>query len=656
MPKPPIPRIPLFALLLLSSAASAQQDTTTLQPVTVTATPIASPLPRIGRHLQVLDSAALHGIARPELSEILRMATLVDVRQRGPFDVQTDLSIRGGTYDQALVLVDGTPMADPQTGHHLMDLPIAVDATERVEVLYGGASRTFGAGAFSGAVNLITRPPTQTRGIFTLEAGDFEMINARVMQDVLLGKTGLRVAAMYGSSAGQVKNSDYGQEGAQFEVRHAFGAPVLRVQAGYLHKRFGAQDFYSSLYPDQQEITGTLYASADLRKTGGNWDWSVRGYGRRHADLFELFRESDDHYRFENGYFIRGDADTARFGPTAFYTFHNRHRTDVAGAQAQLKRHWKAGVTAIDIHARLEHIYSNVLGEPMADPLFAPGERDPFTRADQRRNVALTLDHRYEHGRWTLDGGALLNINSAFTPEWAPGVDAVYRWETGQSTYFSVGRAFRFPTWTDLYYNRGGAVGSLDLRPEHADQVELGQRMQLGTIPVKISLWRRQGRDLIDWVVLPGSTITQAANLTEVDLNGIEAEATFACGKGRGGAMYAYQWADQNTFDFRSLYVLDHLTHNAVAWWQQRIYKNLRAQVNLSWRKRMGSYVQAETGLAMAYPDPLRVDLRVDYDFGRITLFASAYNLLDADQVDRGNVQLPGRWVSGGVQVHWGSE
>jgi len=148
----------LTALLLAGINASAQSPRA-LDTLRVTATRIASTLPRTGRHLQVMDSAVLANAPHPEVSELLRANSLVDVRQRGPFDVQTDLSIRGGTFDQALVLVDGIPMTDPQTGHHLMNLPLLADALERVEVLYGGASRTFGGGAFSGAVNLITREP-----------------------------------------------------------------------------------------------------------------------------------------------------------------------------------------------------------------------------------------------------------------------------------------------------------------------------------------------------------------------------------------------------------------------------------------------------------------------------------------------------------------
>ena len=640
---------PVFA----GSIFGQLSDTTELDAVPVTATRIPDALPRIGRHLQVIDSLQLGGQARPEVGEVLRMGSLVDVRERGPFDVQTDLGIRGGTFDQALVLLDGVPLSDPQTGHHAMDLPLPTEVLERVEVLYGGASRTFGAGAFSGAVNLISREPRDNRGSLSLQGGQYGSYRAAVTQDLLLGKTGARIAGQRSHSGGYVANSDFNQAGGQAEVAHAFGKLRLRAQAGYMHKRFGAQNFYSSLYPDQQEVTGTALASVGVQYASGPWNWNAKAYFRQHDDLFELFREDEDHYQYTNGFFIRNGTDTARFSPTLFYTFHNRHRTRVGGAMANASRHWKGGTTAIGIHVREEHILSNVLGKPLATPITVAGAREVLTHSDERRNLALHADHRFSHGRWTLDGGVLLNLNSTFSPEWVPGLDAVYRWNKGHSSYASLGRAFRFPTWTDLYYNRGGAIGSANLQAEHADQLELGHRILREAWSLKLAAWRRQGRDLIDWVQRPGETTVHAANLTEVDLNGIELEVAFQAGTGRGGLLYAYQWADQDRFDFASLYVLDHLAHNVVGWWNQPLPKGFSVQVNATWKQRTGTYARFSDGALMAYPDPLRIALKAAWTHRAITLFASAYNLLDAEQVDRGNIALPGRWISGGLQLRW---
>ncbi len=648
----------LIALITSPKLAFTQEDQALAQKLDtlhVTATRITSPLPRTARHLQVLDSARLQGAPRPEVSELLRTATLVDVRQRGPFDAQTDLGIRGGTFDQALVLVDGIPMTDPQTGHHLMNLPLLSDALERMEVLYGGAARTFGAGAMTGAINLVTREPVGRGGSFQVDGGQYGSYLLRGSQDLAGPRGGLRISAFHGSTDGYVPNSDMDRTGGHVVGVHRMGRVKLKGQLGGVHRRFGAQNFYSSVYPDQQEIIGSYFGALELRNDDALWAWNVKAYHRRHDDQFQLFRESEDYYRYADGYFIRGEADTARFTPTFFYTYHNRHRTDVTGAEANVKRRWKAGTTAFGAHARREHILSNVLGEPMDEPVEATGAREAFTRSDERHNLAVHLDHRVELGRWGIDAGLLLNVNDRFVPEWIPGVDLQYRWGKGHLTYGSAGRAFRFPTWTDLYYSRGGAQGSKDLRTEHAVQMELGHRFTADAWSTVVCVWRREGSDLIDWVRLPGDAVTRATNLTEVDLNGVELQVDrrTANGNGRGGVLYAYQWSDQQDFPFTSLYVLDHLEHNAVLWWQHRVAGHWMFRTDLSWRTRYSTYVDFGDGQRVEYPSPLRIDLRIDRTFGPVTLHVGCTNVLDAEQVDRGNVPLPGRWFTGGVRVEW---
>lgn len=633
-----------------------EADARRLDTIQVSATRITSPLPRTARHLQVLDTLLIRTAPRPEVSELLRTATVADIRQRGPFDAQTDIGIRGGTFDQTLVLVDGIPMTDPQTGHHMMNLPLLGDDLERVEVLYGGAVRTFGAGAMTGAINLITRDPVGRRGSAQLEGGQFGAYLLRAAQDLGGARGGARISVLHGGHDGYVPNSDMHRTGARLSGLRRFGHVVVKGQIAALHRRFGAQNFYSSAYPDQQEIIGTGIAAAEARNDAAAWSWSIKAYQRRHDDLFQLFREGDGYYRYANGYFIRGEADTARFTPTFFYTFHNRHRTQVSGADASVKRRWRAGTTAFGAHGRWERILSNVLGEPMARPVEASGAREAFTRRAERRNLALHLDHRAERGRWGLDAGILLNINSDFAPEWAPGADLHHRWSERHVTYANAGRSFRFPTWTDLYYTRGGAQGSKDLRPEHADQLEVGHRMQQETWGLVVCAWRRMGSDLIDWVRLPGDPVTRAANLTRVDMNGLELQLDLRPrnGHGRGGLLYAYQWSDQRAFPFTSLYVLDHLEHNAVLWWAQRVARHWMFRADLSWRTRYGTYAGFPDGRPLAYPAPLRIDARIDRSIGRVTLQLSATNLLDVAQVDRGNVPLPGRWVTAGLRVEWG--
>ena len=84
----------------------------------------------------------------------LEQTSSVDIRTRGT-GAQSDISIRGGSFEQTAVMINGIPLTDPQTGHHAFNIPVSIYAIDRIEVYPGGASGLFGPKAFSGAVNLV---------------------------------------------------------------------------------------------------------------------------------------------------------------------------------------------------------------------------------------------------------------------------------------------------------------------------------------------------------------------------------------------------------------------------------------------------------------------------------------------------------------------
>ena len=105
----------------------------------------------------VLDSIEIKNAPVQTIEDLLDFAINVDLRQRGEQGVQTDMSIRGGTFEQCLIMIDGVKINDPQTGHHSMIIPISLDHVKRIEIITGGSSRIFGNYAFSGAINIITK-------------------------------------------------------------------------------------------------------------------------------------------------------------------------------------------------------------------------------------------------------------------------------------------------------------------------------------------------------------------------------------------------------------------------------------------------------------------------------------------------------------------
>ena len=134
----------VFAVL----AQAEEKEIYTLLPVMVTGT-------RTGYSLRV--PVTVYPENNIAVTEALKELPGLDLQTRGLLGSQADISIRGSTYQQILILIDGMRVNDPQTAHHNMDLPVPLSVIEKIEVLKGQASSVYGADAFGGVVNIITK-------------------------------------------------------------------------------------------------------------------------------------------------------------------------------------------------------------------------------------------------------------------------------------------------------------------------------------------------------------------------------------------------------------------------------------------------------------------------------------------------------------------
>src|ERR1035437_662256 len=126
-------------------------------------TPVA--FSQVARIASVISKEEIEAAPVQSIQDLLEYALSVDVRQRGPNGVQADISVRGGSFDQTLILLNGISISDPQTGHHSLNLPVSLQNIQRIEILEVPAARVFGPNAFSVAITIITTPegPTQLK-------------------------------------------------------------------------------------------------------------------------------------------------------------------------------------------------------------------------------------------------------------------------------------------------------------------------------------------------------------------------------------------------------------------------------------------------------------------------------------------------------------
>ena len=652
----------LSILYAIFCSASAQEI---LDTVTVTANRAQSTLQMATRSIDVLSKTQIEETPAITANEVLESVASLDVRQRGPLNVQADISIRGGTFDQTLVLLNGIRMNDPQTGHHNMNLPINLSVISQIEVLEGGAARTYGPNAFAGAINFQTPTHGKNGGVLDITYGANNLRLANLTGAFNAGKWYTLLSGNISASDGYIHNTDFESFNIYGQSARKFSFGTLLISCGWTKKAFGAQDFYSSRYAEQFEKTQSIFGSAKL--TGGKtWKYSVLAYWRQHNDQFELFRETNDFYRYDDGYFIKSLADTAKYVPGVFadwnyYQGHNYHRTRVSGAEGQLKRAWKnAGTTTFGFDYRNEQIISNNLGKPLAEPIAVPNERGNYTKSDARDNYAVYAEHVVNYKKWLLTLGALANYNSAFGNDFMPGIDLGYRILPNLVAFGSVDRSFRLPTYTDLYYNLGGAQGSSTLLPEYSLNYEVGTRYIKGDLMASASIFTRQGTNMIDWVQWSPDSLV-AENITEVNMNGISVSGGISLKKQTNNWLqnvqlgYTFLTADQENNGLQSIYVFDYLQHKLTASLTHKLFLDeLTVNWRLSYQDRNGSYVDYPTQQTVAYKPFCLLDVRLNYSLNNLRFYVEASNLFNVTYVDRGNVAQPGRWLTAGLTVRFG--
>src|SRR5690606_16776399 len=205
----------LAICLLISSVVNAQnkplkhQDTTQLNEVTVNSSRINLPFKENSRTISIISSTEIKNSAATNLADLLQQEAGIDIRRRGTAGMQADLYIRGGSFDQTLLLVDGIKMDDAQTGHHTMNAALPMEVIERIEIIKGPAARVFGQNAFTGAINIITKKATENTVSANLEAGSYNQLNSSVTVGSNLENSSHIVHVSRLTSDGYRYNTDY---------------------------------------------------------------------------------------------------------------------------------------------------------------------------------------------------------------------------------------------------------------------------------------------------------------------------------------------------------------------------------------------------------------------------------------------------------------
>jgi len=582
-------------------AQSAPPPLRTSQEVFVTASVSDIPLSNLSRTVAVFTREDLERLGITSIVDGLRLLPGIDPRARGPRDVQTDFSIRGAAFGQNLVLVDGVRLNDAQSGHHNGEIPASVSGIDRIEVMYGAGSSVHGADALGGTINVISRKgPYATAsvqggqyGYFAAEGG---VSGGRIPSGWTLNGWGSR-SDNFRSAGELVNDREYATGGAS--VRGELGGG-FSVDVRHQRRTFGANGFYGN--SPSKEWTDMTLATVAWKRAGNQWAAGVRGSVRQHHD----------HFRWDIAH--PGFAE-------------NRHRTNATEVEATVERVFASGVRAtIGGAGGGDWVRSNNLGN------------HDFSRMSAFGELVVPVASRA-----TLQGGLRADDYSNFGRSVSPSVSMVVNASPNLRVHAGASRAFRVPTFTELYYTDPANQASADLRAERGWSYDAGVDWARAGWTVSASPFRRDDSDVIDWVRETPGDIWRTTNVRDVTTTGVELSVVRRWRAALTRVYFAALDVDAPSLNLLSKYALEYAKRQAGASVALPIGAGLRAAVNVDFRTRLigGS----DTSYTL-------VGARVSRSFARGDVFVDASNLANETYKEILGVAMPGRWVTAGVTIH----
>ncbi|HSR17414.1 MAG TPA: TonB-dependent receptor plug domain-containing protein, partial [Ignavibacteriaceae bacterium] len=379
-------RIILISIIILFPVYIMSQDEKyELDEIIVTAGRISVSFNELTRSVLVLNREEIKNLPSDNVQDVLQYSGSVDIRQRGLFGVQADVSIRGGTFDQSLILIDGMKVNDPQTGHHNLNLPVSLGDVERIEILKGQGSRMFGANAFSGVINIITKKdPSRIISVSAL-GGEYGYYNGDLNLSYSVGSLNNYFSLSKSKSDGYIHNTDFDLQNYSYHASLGNRQENINLFLGYNEKEFGANGFYSASFPNQWEHTKTKFAGLSATLGSETFSVSPKIYWRRNNDRFLL-----------------------NYLDPSFYE--NNHQTDLYGVELQTNLKTAAGDFSLGGEFLKDQIESTNLGN------------------HKRENKGAFGEYRFSPvENLFFNAGAFIYDYAEIGWRFWPGIDAAYR-------------------------------------------------------------------------------------------------------------------------------------------------------------------------------------------------------------------------------------
>jgi outer membrane cobalamin receptor len=603
----------ILILQLCPFLADAQSTTTTIPARTDTMVVLGSaapvPLAESPRSVVVLPLQGKKLAADTPL-EFLRQDSSVFIEQRGGGGAQSDIVLRGGSFEQTLVLLNGFRINDSQTSHHTLDLPVPLQAMDSIQVLQGAGSTLHGVDALSGVVDFLTAAPDHASLLLRAAAGSYGSNEESLLAGANRGRWSGRITGDRNFSTGFMPDRDYRNETASAESWIGTRLGITDFLFAGSDRAFGANQFYGP-YNSWERTKGWF---ASIRQELGSRTVAAFGY-RRHTDDFILLRTNPSIY--ENNH-IDGSWQASL-----------RHTVPLA-APSLLLFGLEADGDSIDSHNFSRGVTSNALG----------------IHARNRGAGYIDLDLRPAKHRWSLSAGAREEIFSGGArAAFAPQLSGSLRVTDQLKLRASGGYGYRVPTYTDLYYSDPTTIGNPNLKPESAWTGDGGvdwipsTRMSLAVT----GFYTRQ-HNAIDYVRASPAQKWQAVNLNGLRFSGVESTFTWIPTQSQTVhvAWTALHGAQSALNGLQSEYVFNYPVQNIHADWSIAFHHAFAITNAVQLARRYKQTVYPVWNVALTH------------DSGKIRPYIRLTNLSNTGYQEITGVNMPSRAITGGLAFQLG--
>jgi outer membrane cobalamin receptor len=592
-----------------SPAPSSNKPAPITQTISVTTTLEPLPLAESDRSVNLI-SPRDQPLVSNSVVDLLRQDPSLNLQARAANGIQADLSLRGTTFEQSLILLNGLRINDPETGHLNLDIPIPLDAVTRIDILHGSGSTFYGSDAIGGAVNLLTQPPPPGLTVIgSAGGGNYASIEQHLRASYTQGPIATQLTGSRDTSDGFIPDRNYSSNALAAETWLTLKPGTTDILLATSDRPYGANLFYGPY--DSWERTKGWFAS--IQQQLGQRTAASYGY-RRHTDLFVLFADQPQIYE-------------------------NNHITTSYEAALRRADNLSPNITlSYGLEADGDSIHSNSLGQ------HARNQGAGYANLSLR---AL--------GRFSLSLGARDEVLSSNGNVFSPSVAAAYTLTHTTRLRASAGHGFRLPTYVDLYYSDPTTIGNPNLKPESSWSYEAGLDWTPtnGRLTLTATGFRLQQKDTIDYSKLalatPALTFAepyQAVNIQNLNLTGAETTLRLRLTTTQQLQFsYAAAHAASPPPNLISEYAYNYAAQNAIFAWNGTFPGSIGRQINAHTQVNVVQRTQHT-----AYP---LWDIAISRNTGLLRPYLRLLNLSNTGYQEIPQVPLQGRTIIAGTEFNW---